>query len=78
MHSIGVWSKGRYEPLWFVTSLAARQALRVYRDHVQIEEGFHDLKRLLGMNKLMNKRQDNLDEDARLAAPNLCLRLTGR
>jgi len=54
---VGVWKKGLTEPMWVMTSLEAKRGLRIYFARMKIEETFRDLKCLLGMTKLMNKRQ---------------------
>ena len=54
---IGTWKKGLTEPMWVMTSLPAREGLRIYFARMKIEETFRDLKSLLGMTKLMNKQQ---------------------
>ena len=54
---IGVWKKGLDEPLWVMTNLEAKRALRIYFARMKIEETYRDLKSLLGMTKLMNKQQ---------------------
>jgi hypothetical protein len=54
---VGVWKKGLTEPMWVMTNLEAKRGLRIYFARMKIEETFRDLKSLLGMTKLMNKRQ---------------------
>ena len=54
---IGTWKKGLDEPLWVMTNLEAKRALRIYFARMKIEETYRDLKSLLGMTKLMNKQQ---------------------
>lgn len=53
----GEWKKGLGEPLWVITNLEPDEALSVYQDRMKIEESFRDLKSLLCLDKLMNKRQ---------------------
>lgn len=59
---IGVWPKGLSEPLWVMTDLEAERGLRIYLARMKIEETFRDLKRLLGMARLMNQRQERLEK----------------
>jgi hypothetical protein len=54
---IGTWKKGLDEPMWVMTNLEAKRALRIYFARMKIEETYRDLKSLLGMTKLMNKQQ---------------------
>jgi hypothetical protein len=54
---IGTWKKGFAEPLWVMTDQEAEEGRRIYFARMKIEESFRDLKSLLGMTKLMNKRQ---------------------
>lgn len=53
MHLVGVWKRDFREPLWLMT----KQALKVYRARAKIEESFQDLKWLLEIDKVMNKKQ---------------------
>jgi hypothetical protein len=53
---IGTWKKGLDEPMWVMTNLEAKRALRIYFARMKIEETYRDLKSLLGMTKLMNKQ----------------------
>lgn len=59
---IGVWKKGLAEPLWVMTNLEPERAWQMYLSRMKIEETFRDLKGLLGMNRLMNKRQENMEK----------------
>jgi len=59
---IGSWKKGLSEPLWVMSSLEAREGLRIYLARMKIEETFRDLKSLLGMTRLMNQRQDYMEK----------------
>ena len=59
---IGVWKDGFSKPLWVMTNLDARQGLIIYSQRMKIEESFRDLKNLLGMKKLMNKRRDHMEK----------------
>lgn len=57
MNVIGTWKKGLAEPMWVMTNLEAKEGLRIYFARMKIEETYRDLKSLLGLTKLMNKRQ---------------------
>lgn len=59
---IGVWKKGLAEPLWVMSNLEPERAWQVYLWRMKIEETFRDLKGLLGMTRLMNKRQENMEK----------------
>ncbi len=54
---IGSWKKGLAQPMWVMTDLDAKVGQRIYFSRMKIEERFRDLKSLLGMTRLMNKRQ---------------------
>ena len=49
--------EGLDEPMWIMANLDARQGLQIYFARMKIEETYRDLKSLLGMTRLMNKRQ---------------------
>ena len=57
---IGIWQKGFSKPLWVMTSLEAKQGLDIYFQRMKIEESFRDMKNLLGLEKLMNKRREQM------------------
>jgi len=59
---IGVWKDGFRKPLWVMTNLDAKQGLDIYSQRMKIEESFRDMKSLLGMEKLMNKRRDHMEK----------------
>lgn len=54
---IGIWNPGFNEPMWVMTNLEAQRGLRIYFARMKIDETFRDLKSLLGLIRLMNKRQ---------------------
>ncbi|GIV64760.1 MAG: hypothetical protein KatS3mg046_020 [Bellilinea sp.] len=54
---IGTWKPGLCEPLWVMTNLEAKQGLQIYFARMKIEQSFRDLKSMLGMTRLMNKKQ---------------------
>jgi hypothetical protein len=58
----GQWQAGLKEPLWIITNLAPEEGLAIYRQRMKIEESFRDLKNLLDMDKVMNKRQENMEK----------------
>lgn len=64
---IGSWKEGFDEPLWVMTNLSAKDGLRLYFHRMKIEQSFRDLKTLLGMNKLMNKKQNLMEKMVALA-----------
>ncbi len=59
---VGQWKKGFGEPLWVITNLAPLEALRIYPGRMKIEECFRDLKGLLGMGDVMNKKRQNMEK----------------
>jgi hypothetical protein len=59
---IGVWRKGFKRPLWVMTNLAPQAGLQIYHARMKIEESFKDLKSLLGLEKIMNKSQENMEK----------------
>ncbi len=54
---IGRWKKGLSEPLWVMTNLEPRRGLKIYLGRMKIEQSFRDLKSLLHLDQVMNKRQ---------------------
>jgi hypothetical protein len=63
---VGVWHKNHAEPLWIMSNLTPEQALTTYAARMKIEEAFRDLKNLLGLDKLMNKSQHQMEQMAAL------------
>jgi hypothetical protein len=59
---IGVWQKGFKEPMWVMTNLKAEDGLAIYQQRMKIEEAFRDMKSLLGLEKLMNKRRNHMEK----------------
>ena len=59
---IGIWKEGFSKPLWVMTNLDAKQGLAIYFQRMKIEESFRDMKDLLGLEKLMNKRRDHMEK----------------
>ena len=45
-----------------MTNLEAEQGLTIYLQRMKIEVSFRDMKNLLGMKKLMNKRRDHMEK----------------
>jgi len=58
---IGRWKRGFARPLWIMTSLEPKKGLDLYLQRMKIEESFRDLKSLLGLHKVMNKSQQNME-----------------
>lgn len=58
----GEWRKGFKKPWWVITNLEPEEGLRVYRGRMKIEESFKDLKNLLGLEKLMNKKREYMEK----------------
>lgn len=59
---IGYWQRGFGQPLWLTTDLPPEQALTLYQQRMKIDESFRDLKNLLGLGRVMNQRQDYLEQ----------------
>ena len=58
----GEWKKGFKEPLWVITNIEPEEALKIYKARMKIEESFKDLKSILGMGKIMNKKRENMEK----------------
>jgi hypothetical protein len=58
----GEWRKGLKDPLWIMTNLDAEEGFAIYQERMKIEESFRDLKSLLCLDKLMNKRQEYMEK----------------
>lgn len=58
----GEWRKGLEEPLWVMTDLEPEKGLAIYRQRMKVEECFKDLKSLLSLGKVMNKKQENMEK----------------
>ncbi|MFN3466492.1 MAG: transposase [Candidatus Brocadiales bacterium] len=58
----GHWRKGLAEPLWVITTLPPEEALRTYQARMKIEESFKDLKGLLGIEGVMNRKRENMEK----------------
>lgn len=59
---IGVWTKGFSEPLWVMTDLKPETGLNIYFQRMKIDESFRDLKNLLRLDTLMNKKPDHMEK----------------
>ena len=59
---IGMWRQGFKRPLWVMTNLDPERGLQIYRARMKIDECFRDLKSLLGLHKIMNKSQHNMEK----------------
>jgi len=59
---IGVWKKGLSEPLWVMTDLKAEVGLAIYFQRMKIDESFRDLKHLLNLDHLMNKKAHQMEK----------------
>lgn len=58
----GAWQHGLEEPLWVISNLEPEEGMRIYQARMKIEETFRDLKSLLSMDKIMNKKQRNMEK----------------
>ena len=59
---IGYWRKSLSNTLWIITSLEPKRSLELYLKRMKIEETIRDCKDLLHLNKLMNKKQQLLEQ----------------
>ena len=58
----GVWQEGQKEPSWVMGNSPSRQQLiEVYQERMKIEQGFRDNESLLNLDKVMNKKQEQLE-----------------
>jgi len=62
----GKWERGFEKPLWVIGSLKPSELLGVYSLRGKIDESFRDMKNLLNLDKIMNKKQDNMEKMAAL------------
>jgi len=58
----GHWQHGFGQALWLITDLAPEYAFSLYQQRMKIDESFRDLKSLLGLHRIMNKRQDYMEQ----------------
>lgn len=58
----GKWKRGFHEPIWIITRLSPLEGLDIYFQRMKIEESFRDLKSLLDLDKLMNKKRVNMEK----------------
>jgi len=59
---IGKWDKGFSEPMWVISNLPPDEALEIYTFRMKIDESFRDLKSLLSLDKIMNKKRINMEK----------------
>ena len=71
----GEWQKGLKDPLWVMTNLDAEEGLGIYQERMKIEEAFKDLKSLLCIDKLMNKRQEYMEKMVAMVLIAYCIGL---
>ena len=62
----GKWEPGFNERLWVIGSLEPSEPLRVYGLRGKIDGSFRDMKNLLNLDKIMNKKQINMERMASL------------
>ncbi len=63
----GRWEVGFNEPIWVITSMEPSEALDIYGLRMKIEECFRDMKNLLDLDKVMNKKRVNMEKMVALA-----------
>ena len=59
---VGHWQEGLCEPLWIMTNLAAELGWSIYQQCMKIEECLRDLKGFLGLEKMMHKKRDCIEQ----------------
>ncbi|MFC1714345.1 transposase, partial [Candidatus Poribacteria bacterium] len=64
----GKWEKGFKKPLWVIGSLKPSALLGAYGLREKIDESFRDMKNLLNLDKIMNKKQVNMEKMVALLA----------
>ena len=58
----GEWEKGFKRPLWIITNLEPEEGLEIYRGRMKIDSMIKDLKSLLNLEKVMNKRREQMEK----------------
>jgi Transposase DDE domain len=58
----GVWHPEHDSPLWVMGNLEPEALIATYFKRMKIEEGFRDLKNLLGLTRVMSKKRVHLEE----------------
>jgi len=58
----GEWRKGFKEPLWVITNLEPEEGLKIYQARMKIDESFKDLKSLLDLERIMNKKREQMEK----------------
>jgi hypothetical protein len=58
----GEWQAGLGEPIWVISNLEPEEALEVYKVRMKVEESFRDLKDLLSLEKMMNKKRELMEK----------------
>jgi hypothetical protein len=64
----GKWEKGFKNPLWVIGSLKPSELIGAYGLRGKIDESFRDMKNLLNLDKIMNKKQVNMEKMVALVA----------
>ncbi len=64
----GKWDHGFKKPLWVIGSLKPSELPGVYGLREKIDESFRDMKNLLNLDKIMNKKQINMEKMVALVA----------
>jgi hypothetical protein len=59
---VGKWDKGFSEPFWLISNLPPDESLAIYSCRMKIDESFRDLKSQLNLDKIMNKKQENMEK----------------
>ena len=58
----GKRENGFGEPIWVISNLPPEEALEIYTKRMKIDESFRDLKSLLNLDKIMNKKRINMEK----------------
>jgi hypothetical protein len=59
---IGRWRRGFTQPLWVMTDLQPQTGFAIYLARMKIDESFRDLKSLLNLEKIMNRKQIHMEK----------------
>ncbi len=58
----GEWKRGFSEPVWIITGEDPEEGMKIYSLRMKIDESFRDMKNLLNIGKIMNKKRENMEK----------------
>ena len=59
VHLIGFWDGKYKQPMYIISNISPKKALKMYKLRMKIEESFKDEKSKLGITKIMSRKQEN-------------------